>query len=254
LTRDVPRDDDIIRYAELFVQALALGRYANPELPHLPGHVDFGRDLDCQCWQWGPTPLSWAFHIPLGGEQLTGRNNKLAGQIGEYLVCAELGRRGYIATPFAGNVPTFDVLAADDQCRTVPIQVKASRSNNWPSDARSWMNLNLDVQTGIQRCNSLVALKNPHLIYVCVAIASTESKERDRFFILTKTELQNACVAGYSRWMDAHGWKRPRNPSSYDNRYDIALIERFEDNWELITRRLAESAPDSSLPDDEAAA
>jgi hypothetical protein len=52
----------------------------------------------------------------------TGRLNKLAGQIGEYLVCAELGRRGLIATPFAGNVPTFDVLATDESCRTVPIQ------------------------------------------------------------------------------------------------------------------------------------
>ena len=56
-----------------------------------------------------------------------GRDNRLAGQIGEYLVCAELGKRGLIATPFSGNVPAFDVLAADDLCRTVPIQVKASR-------------------------------------------------------------------------------------------------------------------------------
>ena len=57
----------------------------------------------------------------------TGRNNKLAGQIGEFLVCAELGKRGLIATPFSGNVPAFDILAADDLCNTVPIQVKASR-------------------------------------------------------------------------------------------------------------------------------
>jgi len=39
----------------------------------------------------------------------TGRNNKLTGQISEFLVCAELGKRGLIATPFAGNVPAFDV-------------------------------------------------------------------------------------------------------------------------------------------------
>jgi superfamily II DNA/RNA helicase len=64
----------------------------------------------------------------------TGLSNKLAGQIGEYRVCAELGRRGLIATPFSGNVPTFDVLATDEQCRTVTIQVKALRGTNWPSD------------------------------------------------------------------------------------------------------------------------
>lgn len=38
----------------------------------------------------------------------TGRQNKLTGQLAEHLVCAELGRRGLIATPFSGNVPTFD--------------------------------------------------------------------------------------------------------------------------------------------------
>jgi len=35
----------------------------------------------------------------------TGRSNKLVGQTGEYLVAAELSRRGYIATTFTGNVP-----------------------------------------------------------------------------------------------------------------------------------------------------
>ena len=74
----------------------------------------------------------------------SGRLNKLAGQIGEYLVCAELGRRGLIATPFAGNVPTFDVLATDELCRTAPIEVKASRGDSWPTRADRWMNIRLN--------------------------------------------------------------------------------------------------------------
>lgn len=57
----------------------------------------------------------------------TGRANKLTGQIAEHLVCAERGRRDVIATPFSGNVPKFDVIAADDHCRPLPIQVKATR-------------------------------------------------------------------------------------------------------------------------------
>lgn len=36
---------------------------------------------------------------------------QLAGQIGESLVVAELGRRGIVATAFAGNVPDIDLLA-----------------------------------------------------------------------------------------------------------------------------------------------
>jgi len=50
---------------------------------------------------------------------------QIDGAFGEFLVCAELGKCGLIATPFLGNALAFDVLAADDFCRTVPIQVKA---------------------------------------------------------------------------------------------------------------------------------
>src|SRR5208283_4209293 len=97
-----------------------------------------------------------------------GRNNKLAGQIGEFLVCAELGRRGLIATPFAGNVPAFDILAADDKCNTVPIQVKASRGNNWHTDARIWMDIELDSETKTQISHGLREIENPEMIYVHV--------------------------------------------------------------------------------------
>jgi hypothetical protein len=100
-----------------------------------------------------------------------GRKNHLAGQIGEFLVSAELGRNGLVACPFAGNVPTFDVLATNEQCRTVPIQVKATRGDNWPTDARDWMTLDLDADSGVQRFRGPTALVTPDLIYVCVAIA-----------------------------------------------------------------------------------
>ncbi len=174
-----------------------------------------------------------------------GRSNKLTGQIGEYLVCAELGRRGLIATPFSGNVPTFDVLATDEQCRTVPIQVKSSRGDNWPSDARIWMKLELDLKTGIQHYRGPVEISNPDLIYVCVAIGPVGA--RDRFFILTRADLQEICIAGYTQFMERQGWRRPRNAASYDNRYDVQALQGYEDNWRLITDRLRQSAPDASL-------
>jgi len=42
----------------------------------------------------------------------TGLENKLTGAIGEFLVAAELCRRGLLATPFAGNVPHYDIIAS----------------------------------------------------------------------------------------------------------------------------------------------
>jgi len=59
-----------------------------------------------------------------------GLSNKLAGQVGEYLVCAELARRGLVARSFTGNLPEFDLIFADDNLVTIPIQVVSSRSSN----------------------------------------------------------------------------------------------------------------------------
>jgi hypothetical protein len=176
----------------------------------------------------------------------SGRNNKLTGQIGEYLVCAELGKRNLIATPFAGNVPAFDVLATDEFCRTVPIQVKTTRGDNWPTDARTWMNIQFDEKTKTQNNLGRVKIKNRDLIYVFVAIASDE-KSKDRFFILTKSQLQDVCIKGYSEWMDGRDWKRPRSPESYDCRFWISEVENYENNWKLISDRLASASPDQSL-------
>jgi hypothetical protein len=176
-----------------------------------------------------------------------GRNNQLTGQIAEHLVVAELGRRGLAATGFSGNIPTFDVLAVDENCRVVPIQVKASNGDNWPSDARTWMDISVETETLRQDFRGRSALATPDLIYVCVAIAPQGADRRDRFFVLTMAELQRVCIDAYSHWMVPKDWKRPRNPHSFDCRYDIEHLTPFEDKWDLIRDRLTASAPDPAL-------
>jgi hypothetical protein len=178
-----------------------------------------------------------------GGFFLSGRSNSLAKQVGEHLVCAELGRRGFIATPFAGNVPAFDVLAANEQCNTVPIQVKATRGNNWLSNAYEWMKLELDPDTGVQHYHGPSDLAHPELIHVCVVIAAPGG--RDRFFVLTQADIQRVVIAEYSQWMEGHGWKRPRKSDSFHCTYTLAGIEQYENNWGLIAARLQPTAPDT---------
>lgn len=168
-------------------------------------------------------------------------------QVGEHLVCAEVGRRGLTATPFSGNVPTFDVLATDDQCRTVPIQVKASSGSNWRSDARQWMDLVLN-DNDVQENRGTLKIENPNLIYVCVSVASADVPgSKDRFFVLTHYDLQQACIARYTAYMKPIGWKRKKRFDCYECRYRITDIERHEDKWQLIKDRLAASPPDVSL-------
>ncbi len=174
----------------------------------------------------------------------SGRSNKLTAQIGEYLVCAELGKRDLIATPFAGNVPTFDVLATDEFCRTVPIQVKTTRGDNWPTDARHWINIQYDESTKTQKNLGRRKIKNPHLIYVFVVIAR-DAKNKEQFFILTKSQLQRIVIRHYCNWMDKHGWKRQRSPKSYDCRFSIPEVQDYENNWNLISERVGIIKPKS---------
>jgi len=170
-----------------------------------------------------------------------GLNNKLAGQIGEYLVCAELGKRGYIATSFTGNVPEFDLIVANNNLDTIPIQVKTSRGHSWPTKANLWIDIEIDEINKRQIDHGNQAISNPDLIYVCVALSKPDSKEKDRFFILQKKKIQLICTANYRAWMLKHNWKRPRNYKSLDNRYEINDMLEFENNWKLIVHALNKS-------------
>ena len=166
----------------------------------------------------------------------TGLSNKLVGQTGEYLVCAELGRRGLIATSFTGNVPEYDLLVCDDSLRTLPIQVKTTSATSWPSDASKWLEIEIDDEEKKQINHGPKEIEYPDLVYVCVALGNSQSE--DRFFICLKSDIQDSCIAAYRRFMDPKDWKRPRNYKSLDNRYEVTDLERFENNWELIRERL----------------
>jgi hypothetical protein len=73
----------------------------------------------------------------------TGLSRQLTRQIGEHLIAAKLGRMGYVAAPFAGNVPLFDLLAADRRGFTIPIQVKTINGPSWQYRADSFLEIEI---------------------------------------------------------------------------------------------------------------
>ncbi|MDL2344110.1 hypothetical protein QOL99_08090 [Deinococcus sp. MIMF12] len=185
----------------------------------------------------------------------SGLSNKLTGQIGEFLVCAELGRQlDLVATPFAGNVPIFDLLVADEGCRSIPVQVKAARGLQWPTRADAWLHLEVVGERQVDHGDRV--LEHPGLIYVYVAIASKTpdtTGARDRFFILTQQDVQNIIGPAYRAYMDGRKtpWHRPRNPASFDARLDATQLQPYENNWQLVRRQLemqSSPLPPSPLP------
>ena len=75
-------------------------------------------------------------------------NNQLTRQIGEHLVVSKLGRLGIFATPFAGNVPDFDVLASDLSGHSLPIQVKTINGGSWQFDAKKFLEIDPPGKVG----------------------------------------------------------------------------------------------------------
>ena len=168
----------------------------------------------------------------------TGRSNKLVGQVGEFLVCAELGRRGLIATPFAGNVPAFDLIATDGELNSVPIQVKTSNGSSWQFSGGKLLDIAFEKATGRQQVLGIRDQDNHDLIYVFVWLGHSRSRP-DRFFILTKGAFLTTLQDHYEAYLEKHGGRRPKSPESMYSALRLPDLEPFEDNWKLIERTLA---------------
>jgi hypothetical protein len=164
----------------------------------------------------------------------TGRSNKLVGQTGEYLVAAELSRRGLIATTFTGNVPDFDIIASDETGRHVSVQVKASRGGSWQfGDITRYCDIKFKGQ------RQLVGKPKPCSVRRLVVVFVTLGKERDdRFYILTWQRLRDLLVRHHAAYLRKHDGIRPKQWESLHS----AIIEKqllpYRDRWKTIERNL----------------
>ena len=159
-----------------------------------------------------------------------GQRNQLTRQVGEHLVAAELGRRGLVATPFAGNVPDFDLVVVGASGKAVPIQVKAINGGAWQFNAATFLEIEFDGP--VQRATGLKKLSDPDLL--CVFVLLGEDNASDRFFIFPWKVIQKLCKKRYGA-----EYRRPRNPKSTHFAVRPPDLEEFEGNWERVVRATA---------------
>lgn len=164
----------------------------------------------------------------------TGRSNKLVGQTGEYLVAAELGRRGLIATTFTGNVPHYDIIASDESGRHVSVQVKASRGPSW-----QFANLKLYCEITLDGNKQIVGERMPcpvrRLVVVFVRI---DSDGNDRFYILSWERLRDILVAVHEKYLAKHGGTRPKKWDSLHCAIVEDDLNPYRDKWDTIKANL----------------
>ena len=159
---------------------------------------------------------------------------QLAGQIGESLVVAELGRRGIVATSFAGNVPDIDLLAYANHI-TCHLQVKSWRNGAVSFDAKRFLEITFDGNRQI--IGEIVEQLDDDLIFVFVKIGEVAGE--DRFFLLRQSDLRSIIVANYGTWLGKHDGVRPRNPLTTHCAVHEDQLMQFEGDWSLIVDRFA---------------
>jgi hypothetical protein len=158
----------------------------------------------------------------------TGRGNQLTKQVGEYLVAAELARRGFVAATFSGNIPDYDIVVTDAQFRSVPVQVKAITGNSWQLDIRRFVDVQLEGQK--QVVGRPVRLSRE---IACVLVALGEYGT-DRFYILEWRKLRNIVIREYKAYLKRKHGIRPRKFDSFHTAINEGQLARFRDNWGLL--------------------
>lgn len=164
----------------------------------------------------------------------TGRSNKLVGQTGEYLVAAELSRRGYIATTFTGNVPEYDIIASNVRGKHVSVQVKASRGASWQfGDISRYCQISFKGKRQIVGRPKKCPVQRLVVVFVVI-----DRNGEDRFYILTWTALRNLLIDHHKAFLAEHGGKRPKRWESLHSAIEEKALKPYFGNWKLIKQCL----------------
>jgi hypothetical protein len=164
----------------------------------------------------------------------TGRSNKLVGQTGEYLVAAELSRRGLIATTFTGNVPNYDIIASNEHGKHVSVQVKASRGSSWQfSDITRFCEISFKG-----KCQVLGRLKPSPVRRLIVVFVVIEANRADRYYILTWRTLRGMLVRGHKAYLAKRNGMRAEKWDSLHSAISEKALKPYRDSWDIVEGNL----------------
>jgi|FaiFalFF_MnMetaG_3_1042247.scaffolds.fasta_scaffold03633_4 hypothetical protein len=156
-------------------------------------------------------------------------------QLGEYLVTVELCRRGFSATPFAGNLPYIDIIVVDRNGHFIPVQVKTIKYNSsWQFDVQDFADV--EFQGIRQRLKARKDPPWPNLI--CVLVQLGRIYGEDEFFILNWEKLRDLIYAKYNdEIVERRGGIRRINPKSTHSALYPRDLYEYKDKWEIFENK-----------------
>lgn len=159
---------------------------------------------------------------------------KIARQIGEHLVVAELGRRGVLATLFTGNISDADVLAYANG-RSIPIQVKSwAKGRLSVGNAKKYLDIRFDKRQNIQ---TIIGKEDIDRDLIFVLVKRGKALGEDEFYIYSQGVVQDLIFKEHSAFLKKHKGVRPKTPKSMHSAYSIKDLIQYKDNWNLIAKQ-----------------
>jgi hypothetical protein len=171
---------------------------------------------------------------PVSRAMSTGRSKRLVGQTGEYLVAAELSRRGLIATTFTGNVPNYDIIASDEDGKHVSVQVKTSSTPSWQfGDISRFCSITFNGQQQV-----IGRPKNCPVRGLVVVFVWLDATGADRFYILEWDKLRDLLIRGHAGFLAKHNGIRPNVWNSLHSAISEETLRPYRDQWDIIKENL----------------
>ena len=182
------------------------------------------------------------------------RHSDTTGRAGEHYVAAEINRRGAYASPFSGNVPGMDVVAADRSGkRTVYIQVKTSRKGStWQVSLKHGWGIppNVKCLALDGQCNTASGCSRDHEHHgadVCDLREATEipgkddhywvfvSLEKLEYWIVPDNEVRAQLREGHKKYLKERNGHRPgNNHASLHSMVNESELTKWKGAWDEL--------------------
>jgi len=158
------------------------------------------------------------------------------GNLGMFLVCAELSKRNLTAMPTSRNTKGYDIVVLNPETnRALGIQVKCTDKKEFPILSSHWKDYDQKIETKILSDFVFADISDP---------------DKPNYFIVSEREMKDilkSAIKEYShKYQQKHSltWeqmlereeRKKRRPNLWVVR--LSDIEGYQDKWETITNRL----------------
>ena len=165
------------------------------------------------------------------------KDTQLTKQVGEYMVAAELARRGLLSATFSGSVRHYDIVASGPKGGHIPIQVKAMATGDWQLNIKDF------AEISFQGHRQILGRSKPepyrHLVFVFIAVGTYGS---DEFFVVSWRALRDILIRDYKANLKRHNGVRPKNWETTHTAISRKALAPYKDRWDTILAAIPHAA------------